>query len=447
MNLLEKKIGIWGFGVTGKSVLTFLYKKQARIQVMDNRPLTAHELTLLQEKSIPYISQKNIEQFLNTSDFIIASPGIDLRPYRPFKKKFITELDLFSQFFTKPTIAITGTVGKTTITSLLTHILSENRLSVVTGGNIGTGLCDLISQTDAVDYAVLEVSSFQLEYCKQFAPAFALWTNFYPNHLDRHTTLTDYFNAKMHIIVHQKKGQQALLPLTLAAQLPKTIQSTVSFFTTENITTTTIQKQYHDHRIFWIKKNAFVLSYHGKTTELYNIDQLPEDTFIENWLCIIATLSLLKIPLTATLPAHKSLEHRLEHVATINDVVYYNDSKATVPQATLASVNKLANKHLILFLGGLSKGVDRTALIAALKNKVQFVFCFGIEAHQLQKLCQQNNIDSEQFTSLDDAFTACVKMTKPGNTVLFSPSGSSFDLFRNYQERGNRFKELVKELE
>ena len=249
----------------------------------------------------------------------------------------------------------------------------------------------------------------------------------------------------MNIIAHQKKGHQALLPLTLANQIPKTIQSTLSFFAAENVSIT-IQKKYPNHRIFWINNNALVMSHQEKTTELYKLDHLPEGTFVENWLCIIATLFLLKIPLTAPLPTPEMLEHRLEHVATINDIAFYNDSKATVPQATLASVNALVGKSLLLFLGGLSKGVNRTALIAALKNKVQFVFCFGMQAEELHKLCQQNTIDSEYFTNLEDAFTACVKMAKPENTVLFSPSGSSFDLFRNYEQRGNCFKELVSEL-
>lgn len=211
----NKKIGIWGFGVVGKAAVNFLRNHTTTLSVMDKKILSAEERTFFAHTAIHFVQQTPavIESFLQNNDLILVSPGIDLRPYVHHQHKCISELDLFSHFFKKPIIAITGTIGKTSTTSLLSSLLGNAGKRVALGGNIGTGMLELISQQEQVDCAVLELSSFQLEYSKTTAPDFVIWTNFYPNHLDRHSTVPDYFSAKMKSVAYQHANQQALLPL------------------------------------------------------------------------------------------------------------------------------------------------------------------------------------------------------------------------------------------
>ena len=400
MDLKNKTIGIWGYGRVGQAAAQFLLEQNARVIVYDDKPVQIADTSIT--------IAPTLEAFFDQACYLLPIPGVDVRPYRSmYQGNWLSELDLFQYFFHKPIIATTGSVGKTTVTYLLTHALKQAGWHVEAAGNIGTPALSMINQQKNLDAIILEVSSFQLEYAQAFAPDLALWTNFYPNHLDRHATMEDYFAAKYNIIQNQKSDQTALLPRTLAPDIyalsPK---STLCFFDT---------KEKPDQ------------AGHG---------------FAVNWLIVEKALSLLGVaqqPLSAIQP----IEHRLEHIAVIKGVVFYNDSKSTIPASTLAAVKNVTAKRIMLFLGGLSKGIDRTPLIAQLANKSIHVFCFGKEAEQLHAICAVNSIPSSSSANLDDAFALCVQTAGSGDCVLFSPAGSSFDLFENYEKRGEKFKQLV----
>lgn len=448
MNIYNKKIGIWGFGIVGKSVAHFLHRHHIHVQVMDRRLLTDQETTFLNERSIRYVNEQHRDQFFSEHDFIVVSAGIDLRPYTHFHYKCITELDLFSHFFSKPIIAITGTIGKTTLTTLLSNLLSSQGMHIATGGNIGLGLCDLIEHQHEIDYAVLEVSSFQLELSQTFAPDLAIWTNFHPNHLDRHSTLHDYFLAKTNIIRFQKTHQKALLPVEIIPTLTtiNTVSENSSFFSCTK-PSKELFEQFSRHAFFWIENDSVMTNNKSEIVKLGSLDQLPAELFTDTKLIIIATCSMLNISntlLSKTIETKPSIEHRLEKVATFNGVTFYNDSKATVPQATSAAINTLQSGSILLLLGGLSKGIDRKPFVEQLKNKTSYIFCFGAEANQLHQWCAEYTIPASAFSTLEEAFQACLKHAQSGDTILLSPGGSSFDLFENYQQRGERFKQLVK---
>ena len=214
MEFTSKKIGVWGLGVVGKAAVRFFHKQGISVNVMENREISAHEQNFLTDHRATLYRQNDVTAFLASHDFCIASPGIDLRPYQQYQKQFITELDIFASFWQKPIIAITGSIGKTTVTHLLSQLLSK-KMRVATGGNIGIGMLDLLAEQDNADCALLEVSSFQLEQCTAFAPTVALWTNFHPNHLDRHGTSEEYFKAKAQLLLRQKETDHALVPLEL----------------------------------------------------------------------------------------------------------------------------------------------------------------------------------------------------------------------------------------
>lgn len=401
-----KNIGIWGYGTVGKSAVEFFKKNGSHITLID-KALSPEDRHALNENNIVCFNENDLEQFFETNEYILASPGIDLRNYKKYHPKLITEIDLFTAHFKKPIIAITGTVGKTTLATLLAQLLSNNGLRVAAAGNIGTPMLNLIEQQDSLDYAILELSSFQLEFAQQFAPDIAIWTNFYPNHLDRHSTITDYFAAKLNMLKHQTAQQNAILSSVLKVEVSAMLPN--------------IQQE-----IIIPKKDIAIPNV------------LPETA---GALKAVSDLLQLDLSMLKTEP----LEHRIELVATYNDITFYNDSKATVRQATLAAVDQLKSQPIILLLGGLDKGVDRTPLIAQLKNKVKKIICFGAQANTLQKACKQYGIDSTSQSNLDDAFTSAIDSASPHDIVLLSPSGASFDLFKNYQERGNYFKQLVHE--
>jgi len=443
----KTKIGIWGFGIVGKSAANYFYSSGNKVEIFDNRKLPDEEKKLLLKQNVPVT--QNLQHFLQNNDFILPSPGIDLRPYKKYQHKWITELDIIQKNFPGPIVAITGTAGKTTVTHLLSELLKENGVRVWTGGNIGTGMLDLLTTKKDFDLALLELSSFQLEHTKTFAPDLAIWTNFSENHLDRHGTMEDYFLAKKKIIERQKKEQHAILPLSIAKKVTsfKELKSTLHFFSTDQ------QDKSEVEHIFY-RNNSLMRHGSGKKVVCPNetniFQHLPQVTFQENLLILSVATTLLSEMLGKKLHGRikkvTTPPHRLEKVATLNNTIFYNDSKSTTPASTLAAVKQLSGKPIILFLGGLSKGIDRKNLIFKIKPWVKIVYTFGAEAENISGLCAQAGVDYFSFKNLHDAFAECIKKINPGDQILFSPAGSSFDLFKNYEERGNYFKKLVKQL-
>ncbi len=436
----KKRVGIWGCGIVGKSAVPFFSALFCEIEVMDKRTLDDAERCLFNNYNIRFYEQNNIFAFLDRNDYIFVSPGIDISEYfEHYRTKWIFEVDLFYALFKKPIIAITGSVGKTTVTSFIASILEMYGKKVVLGGNIGNALCNLITHQN-IDYAVIELSSFQLEYCKSFAPDFAIWTNLIENHLDRHITMQNYFFAKYNIIANQNEGQLAILPLSLASQIKHLCGNrSFIFFNDKNAIL-----QSPDDILFYFD-NSTIRMKHNKT-DILILQNIPDISYKINWLTICALLYTLHLDLTKLNYYAQNLalaDHRIQKVAVVQDVIFYNDSKATTPASTLAALEHLASNHIHLFLGGLSKGVDRLPFVASLKKFNITLYCFGAEADALHAHATQHAISSFAFSSLKEAFDVCTNNIKPSDIVLFSPSGSSYDLFKNYAERGEYFIKLV----
>ena len=446
----KKKIGIWGFGRVGKSVAQMLHAQGHIVSIMTKDALSEDEKALAHKYVFHVYSESDKEEFFNHNDYFVPSPGVDIRgDYQTQREKWLTELDLFYAQFKKPIIAVTGTVGKTTITTLLNHILKEYGIRICTGGNIGIPMCDLIPQQDIIQYALLEVSSFQLEYCMHYAPHIAIWTNLAPNHLDRHGTYDAYFDAKYTLLAHQTATDKALVPLTLAQKIKsKSVKTTLHYFSSTVPTQEELDSIHHDELLFFIDDNQIKKRLGSTIITLINLNALPDITFVENWLILCSTLDIMGLNLCA-LPNHINAialpEHRMEKiVAASRDIIFYNDSKSTTTTSTRAALAKLTGKSIILFVGGLSKGVDRADFIKELKDQVKKVYCFGAEADTLNGYCALYGIASQSFSTLDDAFYACIQNTTAHDCILFSPAGSSYDLFKDYEERGNYFKTLVR---
>ena len=427
----EKKrtVGIWGFGQVGKSAASFFTNNNLPVVIYDDNS------SLLQNS--PYLVAPTIDAFLNTTEYILPSPGIDTFAYRAtYNGTWLCEVDIFSHFFKKPIIAITGSVGKTSVTHTLFHIMQSAQIKAYAGGNIGTPLFEIFPLQSSIDLAIVELSSFQLEYARSFAPYLAIWTNFYPNHLDRHKTIDAYFKAKLSILLHQTINQYALVPYTLKPLIEKyQIQSNIYFFTPECI------KQPSNDLLFCIDYPNKCFHFH-QTMQSTSFETVANCGFLENWFICWSAMQILKKPfIPCKIPL---LNHRLEKVAEINDIAFYNDSKSTTPHSTLAALKQFEKKQVILLLGGLSKGVDRIPFIKELKSYDTIrIIAFGKEAQEIKSICSSFYIEAHAFETLESAFEYATMIAIPDSIILLSPGGSSFDLFANYQERGNRFKQLV----
>ncbi|MBY0353538.1 UDP-N-acetylmuramoyl-L-alanine--D-glutamate ligase [Candidatus Babeliales bacterium] len=467
-----KRIGILGFGIVGKSVLRFIkaYEHELSnrlfgasvalaVNVWDKKNLTEQEYALLSEYHAQHMPRVDIQLFIDMHDFVVASPGFDLSLYNDQSNKLLNELDLFVPFFSKPTIGITGTLGKTSTTKLLTNMLNhvainDYALHFLEGGNVGTAMLDLVAQQQEVDGAVLELSSWQLEYNQSFAPDIAIWTNFFPNHLDRHGTMSAYAQAKYNLMRFQSAAQHAIIADQVlcdydARALLVDLQSRACVVTVQarEVIMPTLLWQSCDVVDVcggWVRFSRIQNQQVVEETLLVELATLPQSTFVQNWLFVLAALKIFGVDwfvVKKELSAGqvKGVEHRLEWCAAVSGVDFYNDSKSTVIQSTQAAVEKLAGsgRPLLVIVGGLGKGADRSPLEKMLQEmpNVKKRYCFGPACAEFAS-CQR-------FGTLEQVLDQVFVDMAPGDVVLFSPSGSSYDLFENYEHRGRVFKDLV----
>lgn len=451
MFLKKDTVGIWGYGIVGASALSFVKKQYPECaQVLyDTKELSLEQQQDLARKGCALFQPHELSSFLATTTAILASPGIDLTPYRSFEKKWITELDLFFTHWKKPVIAITGTLGKTTITDISSHLLRAAGLRVATGGNIGTGMLDLIDIQDNVDIAVLELSSFQLEYAQHCNPDLAIITNLFPNHLDRHKTMEQYLAAKLAIARNQQQHQKTLIPLSLLhdirAQLP---DRSFSLHSNHRPTAQEFERLRSSDALYYCDQEAVYRFSKGEHARI--LDTIPATSYPENWVIMTALCDIMqKNPQALITDSYETPDHRLEHIATIETCAFFDDSKATIMPAVIAAVQKLHDFDTILLLGGTSKGVDRAPYFAQLQQHIKMVITFGGEAQELAQQAQQSGIKTGAYATLEEAcagaWQAQEHFQKPA--IVLSPGGASFDLFKDYKARGKRFQEIVKSLQ
>ena len=485
------KLGIIGFGIVGKSVLAFLKRNHEQgvdqpfhdaahdgaaidIQIWDKRHLDQQEqaLAVAHGATIVDVEHVDLPTFIESHDYLVASPGVDLSTYVGAERKVISELDFFASFYKKPVIAVTGSLGKTTVTKLIGSLggmlplrVSEGGyLRPAVGGNVGVGMLDLVSRGDDNDCAVLELSSFQLEFNHKFAPDIAVWTNLYSNHLDRHKTLENYFNAKFNMLRLQRSDHISIFSSDLLLgpahelfiQAMSQLHSRLIICSQRTLGEILPDFSWLRHALFFTCEEGMVTRStvnHGHVIDLEPIihkSQLPRVTFDSNRVQVIATLHAMKLDikkLAQVLEAVQQtllsdLQHRVRHCATVRGVTFYDDSKSTVAEATFAAAERLADsgRPMIIILGGLGKGADRSWLMPALEklDNLKQVFCFGPECSVFP--------GARACDTLDDVMNAVDDIMLPGDLVLFSPSGSSFDFFKNYEHRGQMFEGLVKRL-
>jgi UDP-N-acetylmuramoylalanine--D-glutamate ligase len=447
MELKDKRVLVVGLGKSGVASALFLKAHGARVAVSDTKSGDElhNEIPVLLDHGITVETGGHGERTFRGQDLIVVSPGVpvDAAPLvqaRSLGEAVIGEIELAAQFLPGPIVAITGSNGKTTTTTLTAEILTAGGLSTLVGGNIGTPAISLADRAKHDTVIVLEVSSFQLETIQTFRPKIAVVLNVTPDHLDRHRTLEVYVDAKARIFENQRSDDFAVLNeddptcVTMAARA----QAQVFWFS----------RQKEVKQGAWVRDGNILFRDSAGQREIMQVSEIPLKGAhnLENVLaavCASALMGCAPEKIRQAVRNFKAVEHRLEYVATIRGVDYYNDSKATNVDATIKALESFpANIHLIL--GGKDKGSDYSVLNDLLRQRVKRVYTIGAAAAKIESQIQ--GVEVVHAETLENALRKANAVAQPGDVVLLAPACASFDQFKSYEHRGKVFKEIVRGL-
>jgi UDP-N-acetylmuramoylalanine--D-glutamate ligase len=464
MELKNKRVLVVGLGRSGAASAIFLQEHGAKVIVSDSKSEAQlqRDIPALLDRGISIESGQHGERTFRDQDLIVVSPGVpsdqpQLQHARSLGIPVIGEVELAYRFVQGKVLAITGSNGKTTTTTLVGEILAKSGRKTLVGGNIGTPVISLAGKSTPDGYLVLEISSFQLETIQQFRPWIAAILNITPDHLDRHHTFQAYVDAKLRIFENQRLGagenqrshaegnQQAGDFAILNADDPtcvglkNKIKSSLLWFS---------RKQQVENGAF-LKGNQIIFRHNGQEQAVLGRSdiQLKGEHNLENVLAAVAMTMVAGCTPQQVRDAVKefrAVEHRLELVANVNGVTFYNDSKATNVDATMKALESFpGNIHIIL--GGKDKGSDYSVLVPLLRERVKRTYLIGAAAEKIAGQVQ-GATDLVRSGTLDRAVRQAFEAAKPGDVVLLAPACASFDQFENYEQRGRIFKELVHSL-
>jgi len=445
IDLNGKRVLVVGLGRSGVASALFLKARGARVTVSDakSEDQLREEIPALLDQGIAVETGGHGERTFQNQDLIVVSPGVPvdssaLTQAGAMGAPVIGEIELASEFLPGRIVAITGSNGKTTTTTLIGEILAQSGLSTLVGGNIGTPAISLVSEVAPETAVVLEVSSFQLETIRTFRPKIAVVLNITPDHLDRHRTFTAYVDAKARIFENQTSDDFAVLNADdpTCVELAARTRSQVFWFS---------RKREVEQGAF-VKNSQFAFRRDKADVEIMPIAEVPlkGGHNVENVLASICAAALMGCDAARIRQAvreFKAVEHRLEYVATVQGVEYYNDSKATNVDATVKALESFpASIHLIL--GGKDKDSDYTVLNDLLRQRVKAVYTIGTAAEKIRSQIGEAAAVVSSGT-LESAIKQASASASPGDIVLLAPACASFDQFQNYEHRGRVFKELV----
>jgi UDP-N-acetylmuramoylalanine--D-glutamate ligase len=446
--LRGKRVLVVGLARTGVATSLFCSARGASVTATDARTENAigEALSQLRTAGVHLELGGHREETVLEQDLIIPSPGVpaDAPLLKAARAKGITiwsEIELADRFLNGRLIGITGSNGKTTTTSLIEHILRSAGISTILAGNIGTPLISRVEETNDASVTVVELSSFQLELIDSFRPNVSVFLNLTPDHLDRHHTLEEYGAAKARIFENQTEADSAVLNADDPATTKYAPAKPQVFWFS--------RKQRVAQGAF-VRENEIVFRRDGKEEALLKLQDIPMAGAhnVENVLAAVAAARLAGADASAIAKGVRSfsgVEHRLEFVAEIGGVRYYNDSKATNVDATLKALDSFPGRILVV-LGGKDKGSDYTALQKPLREKAILALLIGAAAEKIEKQIA-GSVAIERAGTIERAVELASHAARPGDVVLLAPACASFDQFENYEHRGRIFKDLVHQLE
>ena len=443
LKLFDKKVLILGFSKSGISAAKYLNNVGANVYITEYRDKKTEDdesLKKLENIGIQVEFGGHSNEFIKDAYIAVTSPGIP--PRAEIMQKLseahipvISEIELaFTQTQT-PFIAITGTNGKTTTTALTAHILSSE-FKAEPCGNYGVPPCDLLNED--IDFFVCECSSFQLEYSNAFQPQISVFTNFTPDHIDWHQGLENYFKAKAKIF----KSPQAPTFSVLNAKDAKLLE-----FSKECDGTVFLFDENIGENCSYIKDEAIYFKRDGKEDKIIELKDCPliGNHNYQNVMCAVIVAKLEGISddnIRKSIMSFKVPEHRLEKFAQKGKTVFYNDSKATNPEASLVAINSFNNCDVVLIAGGRDKNTDLTEFCEAINKHIKTVILIGEATDRFDENLKKNGFENIfKENSMQDAIDKSLELNP--DVVLLSPACASFDMFSGYEERGKVFKEYV----
>jgi len=454
------KVTVVGLGRSGRAAARLLVRRGAAVTVTDRRPSAelAAPMAALKDGPVRYCVGGHPTEAFQDAELIVMSPGIAVenveavRAARDRGVPVIGELELASRFITAPVAAITGTNGKSTTTSLIGEILKQAGRRVFVGGNLGRPLCEAVLEPVEWDWIVAEVSSFQLETIQAFRPRVAVLLNVTPNHLDRYRTLDDYRAAKWRLFENQTAEDAAVInaddPIVL--RHAGSVRARRIFFSRAPRPGAGLPA---GQAGVYLEAGAVVadgVTAGAARVEIIRRDEipLPGSHNLENVLAASAAGLLCGCPadqIRNVVREFKGLAHRLEPVRKYNGVLYVNDSKATTVVA-LAKALESFPEPIVLIAGGRNKGAEFSLIRDLVSRRVKTAVLIG-EARPTLRAAWNGAAPLIEAGSLEEAVRVAVQTASVGDVVLLSPACASFDMFRDFEDRGNRFKEIVNNLE
>lgn len=433
--LEDKRILILGFGVDGKSTYNFLRKHFPQKQLMVCDMKENYEEVLKNDKFVKCIHNNEYLNYIDDLDLIFKTPGLSFKDMdiTNFENKLTSQLELVFDFVNVYTIGITGTKGKSTTSSLMNSVLQENGVNSMLLGNIGIPIFDKLDEFENDTVLVLELSSHALQYIKK-SPNIAILLNVFEEHLDHYKSYNEYIDAKYNIFKYQTEKDFALYNIdneiiasrklqTNAKKIPISMKEVAS-----DIYLKGDKIYYKDKLIYTDNEKRHILGKHN----------------LNNIMFVLLVSQLLNLDVFLTQKAINDflpLEHRMEFVGKFDDIEYYNDSIATIPEATINAIETLKNVNTIL-VGGKDRGVELTELIDYLnKSNIENIICLPKTGEYIAPKMIDKNVFSVE--NLEQAVKIAKEVTKKNTICLLSPAASSYGYFKNFEERGKIFKDLV----
>jgi UDP-N-acetylmuramoylalanine--D-glutamate ligase len=448
MNVSGKKVLVMGAGRSGVASAKFLLAHGATVALNDAQPFEnwSADALALKEVGVGCLAGELPGWLLDQLDLLVISPGVPAKaiPVRYAERagaEIIGEVELASRYLKGRIVAITGSNGKTTTTSLIGKMLSDAGLPTQVGGNIGTPLISLVENSLDDGWTVVELSSFQLETIVDFHPTVALVLNVTPNHMDRYESITDYAAAKHRIFMNQEPGDIAILNADDA------IVSSWAGGLRAHVTTFSVKQQLEEG--MFLRGPEIVCGTKDGARVLMTRDDLTLRGLhnVENVLAAVAAgLACGAAPdsMRQTIRNFKAVEHRLEFVAEVEGVKFYNDSKATSVDATVKALEAFADEagRVVLILGGRGKKAPYAPLAGLVNANVRKLILIGEDAETIAKELGQH-APSERAADIKQAVDLALAEAEAGDVVLLAPACASFDMFDSFEHRGQVFKDAV----
>jgi UDP-N-acetylmuramoylalanine--D-glutamate ligase len=448
MELKDKELLIVGFGLTGEAVCRFALDRGARITISERRSAAELEIVMAgwQTQGVRFEAGGHDRASFLTSDLIVPSPGVPVIPQMEAARArgipVLSEVELASRFLKGRIVGVTGSNGKSTVTTLIHRILKEAGRPSFLAGNIGMPLIAFVDESHDDHIYVTELSSFQLALTETLRPDVAVFLNISPDHLDWHPDFEDYFASKQKILSRLTRDETAVLnrddPLVWGLRGSGPFQ-TYGFSQQGRIVPGCYATQ-----------GLIMLADGGRTDELLPVSDIPllgrhnqDNVMAAALACHALDVPLLRI--RSGIRGFQALEHRLEKVLTLEGVVFYNDSKATNVDAALKSLESVS-LPIVLILGGRDKGGNFQVLRDPLLSKVKGVVLLGEAAPQIFSALQ-GTVPMERTKTMRDAVRTAFSLAASGEVVLLAPACTSFDMFRSFEHRGEVFKNEVLSLQ